>query len=52
MKKGLFNYLMTNHHSGQIIIMENIEHFKGVEIRHSNVIEFSKNDRQGFLDLE
>lgn len=52
MKKGLFNYLMTSHHYGQIIIMENIEHFKGVEIRHSNVIEFSKNGRQGFLDLE
>lgn len=52
MKKGLFNYLMNNHHSGQIIIMENIEHFKGVEIQHSNIIEFSKNGRQGFLDLE
>ncbi|MGU8024652.1 AAA family ATPase [Streptococcus suis] len=52
MKKGLFNYLVSNHYSGQVIIMENIEHFRGVEIPHSNVIEFSKNGRQGFLDLE
>ncbi|MBU0278740.1 AAA family ATPase [Gemella sp. zg-570] len=52
MKIGLFNYLTQSYKSGQLIIVENAEHFKDMDTQNANIIEFSNFGRQGFLYLE
>ena len=53
MQSGLFEYLINHQNQGQTIVIENINNLPNFnfhdENKKINLIEFTENERQGFL---